>query len=320
MPALWSIADGRPVRLDARREFLEVDLETWVETTPSLAFEGLSWVGRQVVLPDRSKLDLVGVTPQGQLVVAELKRGPLSIATLAQALRYVLVMASMDPEQVLERFNRLTDETRELLQASVETEGRFDFQVLLIGTAAAPDLARATEWLEARGFDTPIRTVAFSTFMDRDGGVYLPRDVEDHGDLTTDETPRQRSNRAARTEWVVQRARELGVASVFEEAIRKASDLGLNIKPWPKSITIVPPFTRGRTLLYLSPKDHGLVGVGFSDENLIDLYGATDSEIAAALAENWVDVDLPEAHERLERFVELMTSLLARANDEEAQP
>jgi hypothetical protein len=64
-------------------------------------------------------------------------------------------------------------------------------------------------------------------------------------------------------------ARESGVGDVVDEYIAAAADLGPRVKPWPRSITIVPPFTRGRTLLYLAPKSSG-VEFGYSEESLVE--------------------------------------------------
>ena len=80
--ALWSVTDGVPVRLEQGHSFVEADLEQWVERDATLVLDGLRWIGRQVTLPDRSRVDLVGLTREGQLVVAELKRGVLDTATL----------------------------------------------------------------------------------------------------------------------------------------------------------------------------------------------------------------------------------------------
>ncbi len=77
--ALWSIEEDKPSRLEQRRDWVEAHLEQWVKADASLVAEGLTWVGQQVVLPDGSRLDLVGLTREGGLVVAELKRGAVGI-------------------------------------------------------------------------------------------------------------------------------------------------------------------------------------------------------------------------------------------------
>lgn len=68
----------------------------WVERDATLVLDGLRWIGRQVTLPDRTRIDLGGLTREGQLVVAELKRAALDTATLSRALHYPLWLGSMD--------------------------------------------------------------------------------------------------------------------------------------------------------------------------------------------------------------------------------
>ena len=275
--ALWSVVDGQPRRVEARRQFLEIDFETWIEQHPGLVMDGMTWVGRQVILPDRYRLDLVGVTREGELVAAELKRGHVDIATLLEAMHYLLSITSMDPDTFLGRLN-LDDDLRASLSAAMGDEGDLTISLLLVGTGQAPELDSATQFLGHRGLDVPIRIVSFSAFA-ASGQVCLTR-----GEQETDElTPRRRSRRAASVERVQERARDHGVGETFELAIATSSRLGLRIKPWPQSITIVPPFTRGRTLLYLSPRQPGLVHTGCDVDNFASLYGAEPDDVERTL-------------------------------------
>ena len=312
--ALWSIVDGQPRRVESRRQFLEVDLETWIEQHPDLVMDGMTWVGRQVVLPDRYRLDLVGVTREGELVIAELKRGHIDVATLTQAMHYLLSIAAMDPEAFLRRL-KLDDELHESLATAFSDEGELTISLLLVGTGKAPGLERATNFLTERGLDIPIRIVSFSAFADASGQVFLAREIDEHEQAADELTPRRRSRRAASVERVQERAREHGTGEVFEFAIDTAHQLGLRVKPWPRSITIVPPFTRGRTLLYLSPREPGLVHTGYHLDNFTSLYDAEEAAVEASLGENWTDLTSTDATQQLRRFADLMSELQG-ADDE----
>lgn len=312
--ALWSIVDGQPRRVEARRHFLEVDLETWIEQHPELVMDGMTWVGRQVVLPDRYRLALDGVTREGELVIAELKRGHIDIGTLTQAMHYLLAIAAMDTDAFLRRL-KLDDEMRDSLSTALSEEGELTISLLLVGTGKAPGLDRATSFLSERGLDIPIRMVSFSAFADASGQIFLAREIDEHGQEADELTPRQRSRRAASVERVQERAREHGVGDVFEFAIDTAHRLGLRVKPWPRSITIVPPFTRGRTLLYLSPREPGRVHTGYHLENFTSLYDADETAVLAALGETWTDLTSEDAVDQIRRFAELMSEL--QATDDE---
>jgi hypothetical protein len=316
--ALWTIANGEPRRLEQRRDFLEVDLEDWIERHPELTVDGMDWVGRQIVLPDRSRLDLVGVTREGQLVIAELKRGTVDVGTLTQAIHYVLTIAAWGADAFLRRLS-LSEDTRELL-AGRDPESDLDIAILLIGTARAPELDRAAEFLTDRGLSIPVRTVTFAPFVDLSGQVLLAREEDEHEQESEDITPRQRSSRAAKIEWIQQRAREFGVGDVVEEVLRAADELGLNVKPWPKSLTVVPPFTRGRTLLYVGPNGQGQLHIGYNSENLATLYGASERDVQDRLGENWTDLNRESARRRIAAFAELMRELQEAQVGEDLSP
>lgn len=305
---LWSIDDeGLPRRLEQRRHFLEVDLEGWIEAHPELVMDGLVWVGRQVTLPGRSRIDLVGLTREGQLVVAELKRGVVDIAALTQVLSYTLAIAAMEPEAFLGRL-RLDDEQRDLLLAGHEADGALDLSVMLVGTARSPELDRASEWLTARGLDLPTKIITFVPFRDGER-VLLAREVTEQEQLDDEVVPRRRTSRRAKVEWIQQRARELGVGAVIEEAIAMAGELGLKVRPWPKSLTIVPGTGLQKTLIYLGVPEEGLLGFGYSVETIAELYGADEDEVHAALGPNWRNLSVPEARTVLASFGALMLSL-----------
>lgn len=310
--ALWSVPPPGetvgPRRLEQRRDFVEAHLESWIEGDAGLVMEGVTWIGRQVVFPDRSRLDLVGLTREGQLVVAELKADAVGIGALSQALHYALWFGALEKDNraLLGRLT-LTEEQRDLLTSSL-AEGELDVSILLVGTSRLPELDAAAAYLSARGLNIPVRIVTFTPFVDASGRILLAREVEEHDLEPAELSPRQRTSRAAKIEWVQELAREHGVGDVLDAYISTAEELGLRVKPWKLSITIVPPFTRGRTLLYFAPKPNA-VSFGYSEENLVDLYGADPKKLAESLGENWIEIDPLDARARLKAFVEVMHSL-----------
>jgi hypothetical protein len=163
--------------------------------------------------------------------------------------------------------------------------------------------------LSARGFDVPVRIVTFTPFLDTGGGVLLAREVEEHEQEPDEESPKARSSRAAKIEWVQEQAQQLGVGDIVNEHMAAAARLGLRVKPWPRSITIVPPFTHGRTLVYVAPIRHGTLRWGYSAENLAELYGADPRSVEASLGSNWTELDAATARTRLEAFTKLMGAL-----------
>lgn len=200
----------------------------------------------------------------------------------------MLWLGALEPETLTIRL-KLDSESSAALHAGMQGDAGLDLAVLLIGTGRAPELDRAAEFLAAKGLNVPISIVTFTPFVDRSGSVLLARETEEHDIAPEDTTPRQKTNRGARIEWVLDMARDAGVQEVFDTALSMASGLGLRIKPWPKSLTIVPPFTRGRTLVYLGPRTNGQVrfGFGFGEEAFVELYSADQADVRHQLGPNW---------------------------------
>ena len=307
--ALWSVSGDKPVRVHQHTEYIEKNLEEWIQREPSLVMEGLRWVARQPVLPDRSRADLIGVTREGVLVVAELKRDFVGIGTLAQALHYVLWLGPMERETLISQLTRERSEERRILDEALDAETPVELLIVLIGTGSLPELDQAAAFLASRGLSVPVNVVTFTPFIDSSGQVLLARHVEEHEQPADNVSPAQKASRATSVDRVRELAREAGVVEPFDDAIAVAQAQGLKVKPWPRSITVVPRHTRGRTLIYLSPRADRQVHFEYSLESLSDLYGATADQLEQALGSNRVVVDVDRARHLVASFGKLMAEL-----------
>ncbi len=162
-----------------------------------------------------------------------------------------------------------------------------ELSILLIGTGRLPELDDAAAFLAARGLTVPIRIVTFMPFLDASGQVLLARDVEDHEPDPDEETPTQPSRAKPTSKETTGVAHEAGVLGPVDAAIEVAHRPGRRVKPWPKSITIMPPSGLGRTLLYVAPGAEGVVWFGYHLDNFAELYNADQPTVEAALGANW---------------------------------
>ena len=81
---LWQIkGKEKPQQLSVDVNFLERHLEDWIESDPNLLQPGLQIVGRQLQVIG-GKLDLLGLDPNGRLVVIEIKQGSVHREAIAQ--------------------------------------------------------------------------------------------------------------------------------------------------------------------------------------------------------------------------------------------
>ncbi len=316
--ALWSVTGSTPKRLGPPRVFDEKHLEDWVLADPQMVAEGLVWVARQPCLPDRTKPDLLGLTREGGLVVAELKRGQVNIGTLVQAMHYVLTLSTMSFDAVRPLLTMLdaapdgAEQAREALAASFESGGSPEFSIMLIGTGRAPELDRASAFLTDRGLNLPITIVSFTPFADlaNPPNVFLTRDVEDSA-------PPSPAPRAGTDERFRQLASDLGCLDHIELFTKTAMGLGLGVKTWVHVLTMVPPTGINRTLLYLRPESQGIVDFNWSEENLVQWYNANLSTWRPKMGPVWSKLSLEQLRARLVAFSELMQE--ARDQDQPRQ-
>ena len=278
--AAWSVdSDGKPVQLKPQ-PVPEKLLEQWLTEQPDLAMEGMAWVARQLVLPDHSRLDLLGVAGD-DWVIAELKRGGVSRSTLAQALHYLVYIGSMPREQLdstLESqplFKALPEnrkiEVRDLLAAETPDSPR-RLSILLAGTYRDSDLDLGIQFLEDRHFDVPVRVVTFDIFEAPSGHSLLVREADDAGEIAA-ATP-ARSLSAIR-----ERAQARGVASLLDGYLAASSSLGLRVKPWVRAVTITPAQRGNPTLLYLRP-EQDLLHVWADNDNLHRYLGFDETDLS----------------------------------------
>ncbi len=101
----WQIVDGKlqPVEASlAQAGRTEAkDLETWLESEPSVLGEDLILIGRQV-MTQSGPLDLLAIDRSGNLVVVELKREKLPREALTQAIDYASDVANWSVDRLSE--------------------------------------------------------------------------------------------------------------------------------------------------------------------------------------------------------------------------
>src|SRR5947207_9859003 len=97
----WEIVDGRLVEVVSRLadHGRELDLESWLETDPSIIRPGLKIIGRQVVTRS-GPLDLLAIDRTGSVIVIELKRDRLPRDVIAQAMDYAADIATWTLEKL----------------------------------------------------------------------------------------------------------------------------------------------------------------------------------------------------------------------------
>src|SRR5688572_18847033 len=99
----WEIGeDSKPKRVEPGKIPLEELLEDWIDADIDIATDDALIIGRQIQTAYGTKLDLLAIDAQGNLVVIELKRGQTLRETVAQGLEYAAWVSTVGYAQVTE--------------------------------------------------------------------------------------------------------------------------------------------------------------------------------------------------------------------------
>lgn len=248
---LWSFdSSGRLQRLPTTQVQLEKDLEGMICRRPDLLEDGLTIVGRQVWLGEGSKLDLLAVdASRRQLVVVEVKKGAVDLATVAQARRYSSLLDKMSNANLLkaiEKAQHLQSQGSKLPQATVElldevfAQPRLPVSMYVVGVTRAPELAGH--------MDPLVNIVSFRVFRDRAGNHLLVRNLSE-----AESSPPME---AGGPEQAVAQARKEGITDMFMPLHQVAVKHDMVVRVSKTRISYYPP--RKRTLLmtvFTKPSD-----------------------------------------------------------------
>jgi hypothetical protein len=196
----WEIIDGRLAPVESRladfgrREAL--DLESWLESDPSIIRPGLRIIGQQV--PTRSgPLDLLAIDRTGSVIVIELKRDRLPREALAQAIDYAADVATWSLEKLGEVCASYSGEVLEdvLGQAfpDIDLESltiNGTQRIVLVGFALESALERMIEWL-SEAYGVAINAVVLKYIRTANGAEILTRSAVISEEEEDARTPRK---------------------------------------------------------------------------------------------------------------------------------
>lgn len=287
---LWTVSDGKPIKLPQGEVGLEKDLEDWIEHDPSLLQSGLKIVGRQL-RTECGPLDLLALDPQGRWAVIEIKRGELTRQTIAQVVDYASCLAEM-PEPLL----------REKLEGYLSVRGmgidmlleerraphalypdQREVMMFVVGTTKEPNLDRMAAYLTNR-YSVPLTVVTLQTFRQGDGSLLLAREIS--------ELENQPPTNESATESIstgISRVRDIasqgGMVRLIDQIIAIAESKGLYVRPWRTCVMFAPPQNRTRALFTLWPSSkEKSIRAWVGNEVFSEFFPVTSEQIANELA------------------------------------
>lgn len=242
--ATWRIIDGRPQRLEPRPVSLERDLEDWIARDPSIVEEGLTVIGRQVILPGVGRLDLLAVDhAEERFVVIEVKADRLHREVLAQGLDYASTIASLSGEELSEILTHQIGEAAAKRYAGLFGDAPREVPLIVVGTGVTPGLERLVGYLGDR--DIPVRVVAFHNY-EIEGRQVLVREAPDS-------RPESSAGPRHSVEGALAVLDDAGLGRDVRRVLTVAEEVGLKVRGYKRSVMITPPSNRNRALITLWP-------------------------------------------------------------------
>lgn len=175
---LWRV-DGPPQRLSPAAVPLESQLETLIDTDPSVLGTPLLIVGRQVPTDFGGFIDLLGIDSDGAVHVLELKRDRTPREVVAQALDYGSWVQSLGNEEIRDIFARyrpsavFDEEFAKLFGgAAPPDEINEEHHLTVIASQLDSATERIVRYLSDRGI--PVNVMFFKYFVD-EGRSYFAR-------------------------------------------------------------------------------------------------------------------------------------------------
>ncbi len=209
---LWRADGDRLSRIVPTSIGLESQLETYIESDPSMLGETLLIIGRQVPTAFGGFIDLLALDETAAVHVIELKRDKTPRDVTAQALDYGSWVAGLGRAEIQTLFeaykpgSALEEAFAECFNETLPDEVNSTQRFTIVAASVDAATERIVRFLN-EGFGVPINVVFFRHFEDN-GARYLARTwlVENEGQQATGGTPaRQTKTREAwnGSDWYV---------------------------------------------------------------------------------------------------------------------
>jgi CRISPR/Cas system-associated endoribonuclease Cas2 len=157
------------------------DIQEWIEKTPDILGEDFLIIGKELLLPSGSRLDLLAIDKNARLVIIELKRDESGKDVDWQAIKYTSYCSNFlveeiishyasylnpDEEEAKARIDEFIDEELEILNHSQ--------RIILVSKKYHSDVISAVLWLRDYGVD--IECLRLKPFLDDSGELFVQPD------------------------------------------------------------------------------------------------------------------------------------------------
>ncbi len=154
------------------------DIQEWIEKTPSILGEELLVIAKEYDLPSRSRLDLLAIDKQANLVIIELKRDESGTSVDWQSIKYASYCSNFTHEEIYRIYAKYLGSNEDEAETTIENfideepDKLNDSQrIILASKEFHSDVASAVLWL--RDFGIEIQCVKLEPFIDLDDNLFI---------------------------------------------------------------------------------------------------------------------------------------------------
>lgn len=172
MTNLFEVSAGRLKPVSRARLATEDQIETWVAENPAILGLDVLIIGRQVIVENRGRLDLLGLDASGNLAILELKRDRTPREIVAQVLDYASWAVGLTTRDVHDIANRFLSKPlpaafQERFDRGLPETLNGNHRMVIIASELDSTTNRIVEYLAER-HDLSINVALFRIFQDGD--------------------------------------------------------------------------------------------------------------------------------------------------------
>lgn len=154
------------------------DIQEWIEKTPSILGEELLVIAKEHSLPSGTRLDLLAIDKQANLVIIELKRDDSGSEVEWQSIKYASYCSNYTHEEIYRIYAEYLSSNEDESELKIETFINEDLEklnesqrIVLVSKEFHSDVASAVLWL--RDFGLNIQCVKLEPFIDLDNNLFI---------------------------------------------------------------------------------------------------------------------------------------------------
>ena len=170
MTRLYKLANNAPVQITSGKLANENMIHSWIAERPELLGLDLLSIGREVVAPDRGRIDLLGIDEDGNLAIVELKRDRTPREVIEQVLDHASWISTLSTREIHDIALRYLKRDLELafkekFEAALPETLNESHTMVIVASRFDPSSQRIVRYL-SETYDIAINTAFFSVFDD----------------------------------------------------------------------------------------------------------------------------------------------------------